>query len=571
MTDKSPVFERKNPYWFAFHRLRTFIFPQITITKASEDVLVDWDVAITMRDGVHLRANIFRPNGNTKVPAIISAHPYGKDNIPAKSWSGRSPNFLYRLFPQPDAFEFSSYTSWEAPDPAVYVPRGYAVINCDLRGAGTSEGTGELLSQQERQDYRDIIEWVAEQPWCTGKVGLDGVSYLSISQYGAASEHPPHLVAICPWEGLSDMYRDLAYPGGVREIGFTEVWFKGVSKNRTKTNLQLEAELRRELDEFWLERAHPVDKIQVPMLICGSFSDHSLHTRGSFHAFAKAKGPKWLYTHRSGKWSSYYRADATSTRISFFDYFLKGNKSNGFTSRPAVRLAVYDTRSAPAAIVAEDEFPPRDLTWKSMYLNAESLLFEEENPLCTSTARFHTTTQSTGLCFSWTVPEDIDIIGPMALHVPVSLDGADDLFLFVGVRKFRSGVEINFEGSYGFARDIVTKGWQRAAHREIDIALSTRAQPVHTHAQSELIASGEIVAMSIELRQHATRFLKGDVMVLELRGNWFFANDPLRGQFPAKYEASLPAMVTVHTGGDFMAELYFGSRSSKTTDAKSRW
>ena len=81
----------------------------------------------------------------------------------------------------------------------------------------------------------------------------------------------------------------------------------------------------------------------------------------------------------------------------------------------------------------------------------------------------------------------------------------------------------------------MSKGWQRADHRELDAALATPAQPVHTHSRAEPSKPGEILALDIELRQHATRFLKGDVLCLELRGTWFFARNPLTGQFPASY------------------------------------
>jgi putative CocE/NonD family hydrolase len=70
-------------------------------------------------------------------------------------------------------------------------------------------------------NYYDLIEWAGMQSWSSGLVGLDGVSYLAISQYKVAALKPPSLAAICPWEGLSDLYRDFAYPGGVREDGFS--------------------------------------------------------------------------------------------------------------------------------------------------------------------------------------------------------------------------------------------------------------------------------------------------------------------------------------------------------------
>ncbi len=565
MPPRRALAESRSPLWFAIQRIKTALSPNVTITPAPPSILAQWDVPITMRDGVTLRANVFRPKSDERVPVIMSAHPYGKDKIAARTRSGRSPNLQYRLFPQPDPIAISDWTGWEAPDPAVLVQRGYAVINCDLRGAGTSEGVGEFFSEIEGRDYYDLIEWAAAQAWSNGRVGLDGVSYLAISQYFAAVQHPAHLAAICPWEGFNDVYWDFVYPGGVRENGFSKLWFRKAGQARVKTTLEIEANRHTNRDAFWAERAAPIEKIEAPMLVCGSFSDHSLHTRGGFEAYRRAaSGQKWMYTHRSGKWCTYYGQDATETRLRFFDHFLKGD-DNGWDREPAVRLAIYDTGSQAAAVTKEEAWPPNDLAWRRLWLGAKDMALADASG---EPATVSFDMRGKGIRFSWTVTEDIDVIGPMALRLPIELRGVDDMNLFAGIRKFRRGQEILFEGSFGFRRDIVSKGWQRAAHRELDAALATPSQPVHTHSRAEPLKPSEILALEIELRQHATRFLKGDVLCLELRGTWFFARNPLSGQFPASYEPSLKGTCVVHTGGSNEAFLYFGSRPSAATDAK---
>ncbi len=156
------------PINLALRRLSNALRPGVRVTKAPEGIHVDWDIPVKVRDGTTLRVNVFRPIGDTPVPVIMSAHPYGKDKIPARTKSGRGLNAQYRLFPQPHLIEISEWTSWEAPDPAVWVPKGYAVVNADLRGGGTSEGIGELFSDQEAEDYYDLIEWAGTQSWCTG-------------------------------------------------------------------------------------------------------------------------------------------------------------------------------------------------------------------------------------------------------------------------------------------------------------------------------------------------------------------------------------------------------------------
>jgi predicted acyl esterase len=544
----------------ARQRLEHAVRPDVEVAPApTEGVVVDWDVPVPVRDGTVLRVNVFRPADGAPAPAIMSAHPYGKDRIPARTRSGHGVNFQYRLFPQPDPVRISEWTSWEAPDPAFWVPRGYVVVNADLRGGGTSEGTDELLSDLEAQDYYDLVEWVGTQPWCSGKVGLDGVSYLAISQYKVAALRPPHLAAICPWEGFSDLYRDFARPGGVREDGFSVIWSRMTSRAaRVSGDLRAEVVARPERDEWYDAITPHLERIEVPMLVCGSFSDHSLHTRGSFEAFRRSGSQRrWLYTHRSGKWSTYYSDEASQVRARFFDHVLKGD-DNGWDAEPVVRLAIHERGPEAAEVVGEDAFPPADLDWTPLHLDAAHHLLRAEPPTSDATTAFET--RSGTASFTWLVPHDLDVIGHLAVRLHVELLDADDAHLFVGVRKLRDGEEVPFEGSFGFSRDMVTKGWQRVAHRELDPALSTPWQPVHTHREAAPLAPGEIVPVDVALRPQATRFRAGDLLRLDVQGRWFYPRDPVRGQLPTAYQQSPPATVVLHTGPTHPATLLLGRR-----------
>ena len=153
----------------------------------------------------------------------------------------------------------------------------------------------------------------------------------------------------------------------------------------------------------------------------------------------------------------------------------------------------------------------------------------------------------------------------MALRLYVEVRGADDVNIFAGVRKIRAGVEMQFEGSFGFSGDMVSKGWQRAAHRELDEELSSPSQPVHRHRIAQPLRDGEIVQVDVALRPHATRFLKEDVLRLDVRGSWHYPTDPLRGQFPTKYQSSQKAICVLHTGGEFDAHLIVGARPVSMT------
>jgi putative CocE/NonD family hydrolase len=132
----------------ALQLLRDMLRPSVQVTPAPAGIVVEWNVPVRVRDGAVLRVNVFRPRTSGPVPVIMSAHPCGKDKIPPRR-GGRGPNLQARLVPQPHRMRISALTSWEAPDPAFWTRHGYAVVNADLRGGGTSEGVGELFSDAE--------------------------------------------------------------------------------------------------------------------------------------------------------------------------------------------------------------------------------------------------------------------------------------------------------------------------------------------------------------------------------------------------------------------------------------
>ena len=527
-------------------RLAGIVRPRVVISDPPSGVVVDWNVPIAVRDGTILRANVFRPASGEPVPVVMCAHPYGKDALPQRRLGRYQPPMQYRVFHQPEPIEFSAWTGWEGPDPAFWVPQGFAVVNLDLRGFGTSDGTGELLSDQQGDDEHDVIEWVAAQPWCTGRVGLLGVSYLAISQYRAAATRPPHLAAICPWEGFTDMYRDFACPGGVRENGFLAMWSKMTLKGGRVTEDPLAEQRARPLiDDWWRSRNPALEQIEVPMLVCGSFSDHLLHSRGSFEAFRRTGSQrKWLWTHRSGKWSTFYSAQATDVQLRFFDHFLR-DADNGWEDEPPVRIAVHDGGPNPVEIRHAPDWPPPDVAWTDLHLQPGGVLGDTQ-AVSSGTAEWANADGTTR--FAWRAPRDIDLIGPLVLDLAVSLDDADDAAVLAAVRLVRDGVEVPFEGSYGFDRDVVTHGWLRVSHRALDQERSLDWLPVHAHTRAEPVAPGELVNLSIPLLPQATRLRAGDELVLELRSTWLFPRNPVSGQMPARYVPDSVGTTRVHLG-----------------------
>jgi len=540
------------PIGYAFRRLAGVARGWARIVEAPPDVRVERDVEVTMRDGVMLRVNVYRPDGDAKHPVILSAHPYGKDALPQKRLFGWKKNIQYRLMRSPKPARFSALTGWEAPDPGYWVPRGYVLVNCDLRGFHRSEGEGSLFSREQGRDLFDVVEWAAGRPWSTGKVGMCGVSYLAIAQWFAAAERPPHLSAICPWEGFSDPYRDLCYPGGVREAGFVPFWSGMLrSERRNRDDLEKEQLARPLLDEWWAAHTPDLERIDVPALICGSFSDQNVHTRGSFEAFRRiASARKWLYTHRDGKWAAFYSEEGVAFQTRFFDHFLKGDE-NGMEQVPPVRLEVRDSGNVVHEVREEREWPLARTRWTPLYLHGDGTL-----RVGAASPDILTFDAARGCAqFTWTVPADTELSGPMKLRLHVEARGTDDLLLFAGVRKLRGGREVFFEGSYGWGRDLVTRGWLAVSHRRMDQTRSEAWRPWLTHDREEKLVPEAVVPVEIELLPSATLFRTGDLLRLDIQGRYFYPRNPLIGQFPAGYLKSETGTAVLHLGGTRDAHL----------------
>ena len=127
----------------------------------------------------------------------------------------------------PDAARGSSglYQNWEAVDPEKWVPDGYACVRVDSRGAGRSPGFMDVYSPRETKDFYECIEGAAQQPWCSGEGGLNGISYYSMNQVMVAPLQPPHLASICIGEGAADHYRDFGRHGGILSV-MADTWYR---------------------------------------------------------------------------------------------------------------------------------------------------------------------------------------------------------------------------------------------------------------------------------------------------------------------------------------------------------
>jgi uncharacterized protein len=193
------------------------------VLKSGTTMIFQRDVAITLRDGHLVYANVYRPREGGRYPVILAQTIYGKDPNFRDGYKARFEELKQEV---PELCERSSCNliKWEVTDPERWLPEKYAVMIVDVRGSGKSPGLLDSLGPRETSDFYDVIEWAGTQSWSNGKVGLLGSSYLAMNQWQVAALQPPHLAAIIPWEGASDWYRDVSYHGGILSNLFAGQW-----------------------------------------------------------------------------------------------------------------------------------------------------------------------------------------------------------------------------------------------------------------------------------------------------------------------------------------------------------
>lgn len=487
------------------------------------DILAERDATVTMPDGIRISVNIYRPQTSARVPVVLACTRYGKDATPAQylpidTQLRQAVGLGYGDVVVSDA------TPFEAPDPAFWVPQAYAVVHVDARGTGKSEGVkGDGYSAQHMSDFARVVEWAADQPWSSGAVGLTGVSYLAIVQYAIAALKPRGLKAIIPWEGQADRYRDVAFHGGIPETGFTP-WIAAGGRGTPGSDEEPRFGARNSplISQLSLLKAN-LSAIELPALICASWSDQGLHTRGSIAAFNEIRSEhKFLYTHGRGKWTVFHGSQANEYQLAFFERFLKG-REDAMSDLPRVRLEVRRTLTE-YEVRAEDAFPPRTAQITNLWLDALTRTIECAAPALDSTASY-ASQQPQFVHFTFEVENDIELSGPMALTLWASCDAGDDIDLFVGIRKFdRTGHEVHFEARENDALGIVANGWLRATHRKLDPHLSNPLQPVHTHDEYLPVRPHETYELNIEILPSSTLFEAGSKLVLTIGGRDVWSN-----------------------------------------------
>ncbi len=537
------------------------------------ELIVEKDIQIPLRDGSKLVADVFRPDvGDEPVPVIFNIGPYQKDKL----W-----------VPPPSLEEDpNEYMNWEVANPLWWCPRGYALVRVDSRGSGKSPGKIELNSMQEAIDGYDCIEWVAQQQWCTGNVGMLGVSYLASDQWRIAGLKPPSLKAIIPWEGWGDNYRDQAYHGGILATGFWSNWHTvnmathllGMprSYNPDSFNSTLMYDImRNDLDNpWWRMNSAQWENIEVPLFSAGNWGGVNIHLRGNVEGFVNAASEhKKLRVHTGTHYHPFHSEEGRIDQLRFMDYWLKGIDT-GIMDEPPVKLEIRTGgQMTPYEFRFEDDWPIPRTQWTKLYLKAEGEATEEgdtivgpmvwDSPDDAGQVTYRASAPSRpgpsprGISFeSPPLDEDTEITGPLVLNLWIS-STSEDADIFATIRNIDAdGNDVCEIGQQGQAIPSVTKGWLRASHRKLDPERSKPYRPYHAHDERWWLEDDEPVECQVEIWPTSMLFKAGHRIRLDITpidglgiGPQVMAGVPLEhSHFHADY--NWHANNTVYTGAD---------------------
>jgi hypothetical protein len=488
-------------------------------------IQVDWDVPIAMDDGVVLRADVFRPMGAGKHPVILSYGPYAKGLSFQDGYKG---NWARLIKAAPEVLEGSSnrYQNWELVDPEKWVPDGYVCVRVDSRGAGRSPGFLDVWSTREAQDLYHCVEWAGTQPWSNGKVGVNGISYYAMNQWQVGALRPPHLAALCIWEGASDYYREVCRHGGILS-DFLASWYPrqvasvqhGVgdhgarsavtgelvagpptlSKDELANNradIPGEGKRRRLSDDYYTARTAAFEAIEAPLLSAANWGGMGLHPRGNFEGWRRAGSQqKWLEVHGDTHFTHFYSNYGETLQKRFFGHFLKGEHT-GWERQPPVALNIRHPGER-FELRAENEWPLARTQWTKYFLEPDGLRLTTEPPTGTAVLSYDPTGDGVTFC---TPPLNgsFEITGPVAAKMSLSSQTSDaDLFLVLRVFD-PAGSEVTFIGSND-PRVPVGLGWLRASQRKLDPARTLPYRPWHSHDEAWPLIPGEPVELDIEI------------------------------------------------------------------------
>ena len=515
-------------------------------SEIRDGMRIDWDVPITMDDGLVLRADVFRPVKDGKYPVILTYGPYAK----GLAFQDGYPSAWQRMADKhPDVTAGSSnlYQNWEVVDPEKWVPHDYVCVRVDSRGAGCSPGFIDHFSPRETKDFHDCIEWAGVQPWSNGKVGLNGISYYGINQWHVASLQPPHLAAMCVWEGAADWYRDMTHHGGILST-FWENWYDmqvktvqygaGERGKRSRVHGELvcgpetlsEKSWRRTAADFGDRDPRASARRRLSQ---GALADLGQGRRcrcspppiGAARACIRAAISKASCAPRPSR-NGWRRTASSTGRISTPTTAASCSCDSSTISCTARTTAGRSSRSVLLQVRhpgekfvarAENEWPLARTQWTKFYLDPADHGADADKPARRRASQLRRHGRRRSPSSPPPLAQETEITGPSALKLFVS-SSTSDADIFIVLRVFTGDLkEVVFQGAID-PHTPIAQGWLRASHRKLDKKLSKPYRPYHTHDEKQPLKQGPAVELDIEIWPTSIVVPAGYRIALSVRG-----------------------------------------------------
>ncbi|HVM36631.1 MAG TPA: CocE/NonD family hydrolase [Actinomycetota bacterium] len=515
------------------------IFATLTLAPRAEAAPNGY---VEMSDGTLIAVNVRMPKGyveGRRYPTIFEMSGYdggSSDGTTPGNYGGEGSRGLTKIFED-----------------------NYVTIHASVRGTGCSSGEFDLFSWRSALDGREVVEWIAEQPWSNGDVGIYGHSYGGITGFMVAATRPPHLKAVSVSGLIDDLYRGIVYPGGVSNYGFPLAWtgvirnlydvgggtFPGLAAGDEQCARNLATHRRTilndpivqglsETDNAWFQARSLInyaERIRVPVHITGAYQDEQTGPRGPYHLFEELDVPaKRLLMSNGDHGTQTNPEEVWKDRRAWLDHWIRGTGPGYERSSVRTLLEMSDGRSN--ARKDSRTFPLEDTSWTDFYLKGDGGLdIEPPGKKVTSSAYLSGSPRQ-----AWSY---------QAGHTagsPVTTASAPDELEFVS-RKFRRPtavigpatatlfasstapdtelfVQLIDEAPDG-SRYYLQRGMLKASHRAYDPALSDKRggvvyRPYRPHTNPTEIEAGKTYRYLVEIFPLGHVFRPGHRLVVKI-------------------------------------------------------
>ena len=518
------------------------------------------DLMVTMRDGVKLAIDVYRPDAESRYPVLYAAALHNKDL--------QGPDIADVLPPQP-AHAPLWFGPIEAGDTRRFIAEGYVHVIAQPRGSAKSEGH----YGHEDSDHYDVIEWITQQPWSNGKVGMVGISGYAGEQWRAAAQGHPALKAIFPYDACSAYggmfgFRDF-FPGGVLhtflyllEVFSTvheprgvptalpgeqeELWRIAMSNPDYKQYINLYNVLTQkgqrtfpmfrtmvnpwEDDDVLAKTEETFRKIKIPYYTgSGAYAyTYKLHWLGAQNYFQNVEQPKkLLFTGPAHLERPFY--EYHDEIIRWYDHWLKG-EDTGIMDEPPVRYWLMGANQWRTGT----DWPLPETKWTRFYLSHWETMSTElprenggealrEPDVFTQMPLTKTDKVERLRYMTAPLAEDLTIAGPISLTLHAAIDQDDTNWIIV-LKDVGPDVSVRTarDGERHVPSDLpereLTRGWLKASYRALDEERSKPGRPFHKMTRGSIapVTPGEVVEYQIQILATANQFKAGHRICLNI-------------------------------------------------------